>query len=70
MFTNLMKKNKIINYDCILKTKKNIQNPCKSHENMTDMQPINFPTKDMGDGMAHTKIMAHTYVHLRYTTLS
>ena len=69
MLTDLMKKNKIINYYCISKTKE-YRKPMQNHENMTDMQPINFPTKDMGDGMAHTKIMAHTYVHLRYTTLS
>ena len=48
-------KKAITHYSISKTTKKSEETQAKHHENMTDMHPINFSHKDMGDdGKQHT----------------
>ena len=48
-------KKAITDYSISKTTKKSEETQAKLHENMTDMHPINFSHKDMGDdGKQHT----------------
>ena len=52
---NTNEKKAITDYSISKTTKKSEETQAKHHENMTDMHPINFSHKDMGDdGKQHT----------------
>ena len=58
LFPNLMKNTNEKSYNILFhfqNNQKSEETQAKHHENMTDMHPINFSHKDMGDdGKQHT----------------